>query len=257
MKVLFFSDTYLPNRDGVVSAMQGLAQEYARRGIETFIFSSGSRKDRKSNTDRRVRYFTSVPFLPYPQYKVALFPHGALAPAKKIRPDVIHSHALATMALGAAYCAQSMGVPSVATFHTKVTDATHYVSKNKLVSGALQEFGWAYFRWLLGRFDIVTAPSIETCKELESHGIKCVAAPNGVDTKRFSPAGAKASLGLDSGKAVKVLFVGRIVKEKNIGFLFEVAKRMEKNRQEALFVIAGKGPALGYFMEKAKAEGLA
>lgn len=251
MKILFFSDTYLPNRDGVVSAIQELRKEFGRLGHKTFIFAPGKAADQGEG----VRLFPSVPFFPYPQYKVAIFPHGTLAPARKIKPDVIHSHALATMAVSASMCAKRLGVPSIATFHTRVTDATHYVSKNPMISGALQTAGWAYLKWLFSRFDLVTVPSNHSKKELESHGINCIVVPNGIDTSRFSPKGAKAELQVPRG-VPKALFVGRIVSEKNIGFLFRIAMHMKAKSMPALFVIAGKGPALGQFKAQAQSQGL-
>ncbi len=252
MKILFFSDTYLPNRDGVVTAMLGLKAEFEKKGNEMHIFTSGSRKDKKSCTEKNVVFFASVPFLPYPQYKIALFPHIAQTIAKKIKPDMIHSHALATMAVAAGISAKNLDVPSVATFHTKITDATHYVSKNRILSNVLQSFGWAYFKWLFAMFDLVTVPSAHSKKELESHGIRCIVVPNGVDTDKFKPSEDKKTGELPKNKTdmiPRALFVGRIVKEKNIDFLVKVAQAMKKESNLALFVIAGKGPALEHYMK--------
>jgi glycosyltransferase involved in cell wall biosynthesis len=68
--------------------------------------------------------------------------------------------------------------------------------------------------------------------------------PNGVDTKRFKPNEdgevLKRRLGLVDKHVV--LFVGRLIPRKGLLFLFEAAKRVVKERDNAIFVIVGNGP---------------
>ena len=74
MKIAFFTDTYLPNRDGVVASITSFKEELEKRGHKVYVFTSGGRKERKENKNPDVFYYKSATFKPYPQYKVALFP---------------------------------------------------------------------------------------------------------------------------------------------------------------------------------------
>ena len=101
MRIAFFTDSYLPQWDGVVSTILGFRKELEREGHEVYIFAAGSRKDKEENKDPHVYYHASTPFKPYPEYRVALFPYLSERRVRKLGIDVIHTHGMATMGLAA------------------------------------------------------------------------------------------------------------------------------------------------------------
>lgn len=246
MRIAYFTDTYLPNVDGVVTSIVNSRNQLQARGHSVFVFCSGLRQDAATNKDPRVFYHLSTTFSPYPQYKVAIFPFFSVARARRLRIQVVHSHGLATMGLAAVGCARGMSIPAVATFHTLVTSATHYVSKNKLVAYFTSEALWQYLKWFFGLFDATIAPSRTAQRMLAEHGIKSVVIPNGIDPKKFAkphnPAAFRKRLGL-AGKRV-VLHFGRVAFEKNIDLLLQSALIVKENHPDCAFLIAGKGPDL-------------
>ena len=66
MRIGFFTDSYLPNIDGVVATLLGYKRELARRGHKAFVFTSGTRSDRELNRDPSVFYYDAIPFPAYP-----------------------------------------------------------------------------------------------------------------------------------------------------------------------------------------------
>ena len=74
MKIAYFTDTYLPNVDGVVTCLLAYRAELEKRGHEVYIFTPGSKRDKAENKDKKVYYFTSASFKPYPDYRISLFP---------------------------------------------------------------------------------------------------------------------------------------------------------------------------------------
>ena len=128
MRIAFFTDTYLPNKDGVVSSIVSTRLALEAMGHEVYIFASGSRKDKKENKDPRVHYFASTAFRPYPDYKIALFPFLASGKLRRYGIDVIHTHGIATMGLASLQASVRNGLPVIGTFHTMLPDATHYLS---------------------------------------------------------------------------------------------------------------------------------
>ena len=102
VNVGFFTDTYLPNIDGVVTSMLNYRGELEKRGHKVFVFSSGDRKARMENEDKRVFFFRSAKFPLYPQYKIALFPYSSASEiAKEKKLDLVDCQALASMGLAA------------------------------------------------------------------------------------------------------------------------------------------------------------
>jgi len=246
MRIAYYSDTYLPNVDGVVTSVVNSREQLQKRGHRVFVFASGSRADAAANADPDVFYYRSTTFSPYPQYKVAIFPFLSQLRAKKLGVQIVHSHGLATMGLAAAGCAKRLGCPSVATFHTLVTSATHYVSKNQLIAQFTSNALWRYLRWLFSQFDETIAPSATAQRMLAEHGIKSIAIPNGIDPKKFSrprnPEEFRKKFGLE-GKRV-VLHFGRVAFEKNIDLLLQSSLAIRENHPDCAFLIAGKGPDL-------------
>jgi glycosyltransferase involved in cell wall biosynthesis len=82
---------------------------------------------------------------------------------------------------------------------------------------------------------------------LESRGYersKMSLFPRGIDTELFAPraGAARERLGLD--EAMTLLYVGRVSKDKNVGFLADVYERVARCRTDVNLVVAGDGPCL-------------
>lgn len=258
MNIAFFSDTYLPNRDGVVVSMITMRGELEKLHHRIYIFCSGSRKAKRENKDKRVFYHTSVSFSPYPDYKLAVFPFFSSYKMRKLKIDVVHSHGMASMGLAAVSAAQNENLPSLATFHTMIPKAVHYISKREMVKKFMGSVAWKYLEWYYGLFDEVTCPSHHTRKILEEHGISSVVVPNGVDTKRFNPhinpAPFKETFNIKGRKVV--LHAGRLVLEKNVDLLIDSALLVKEEVPDVLFLVVGEGPAKEYYKERVRKEHL-
>ncbi|OIO21807.1 hypothetical protein AUJ17_01345 [Candidatus Micrarchaeota archaeon CG1_02_47_40] len=262
MKIAFFTDTYLPNKDGVVTSILSMCEFLEGKKNKVYVFSSGSECDRIENRDRNVFYYTSAKFAPYPDYKVALFPFFAPLKARKLGIGLVHSHAVATMGLAAVQTSKFLRVPSVATFHTLVTGATHYLGWGETAQGVGGRLIWKYLQAYYNCFDEVTCPSESTRRILAEHGIESVIVPSGVDVEKFSHSkkegeAVKKRLGI-SGKRV-ILYLGRVAKEKSLDVLIEAAGIIRSELPDSVFVVAGRGPALEYYegiVKKSNLEGM-
>ncbi|MCD6549099.1 glycosyltransferase [Candidatus Micrarchaeota archaeon] len=244
MRIAFFTDTYHPNVDGVVMMMDALRASIERLGHEVFIFAPGTGEDIRKNTDDHVYYFKGVKFPPYPSYKLALWPFSSLAMVKQLNIDVIHSHGVATTSLAALLAGKLYDIPTVATYHTKVTDAVHYVTGDPCIEQFLRRAIWAYLERMYSQYDLVTCPSKYIQRLLKAHGIESVVIPNGIDISRFRPTTVdKRIFGLDDESKV-ILHVGRIVKEKNLDIII---RSLPLIPSEYSLVIIGHGPAESYY----------
>jgi len=259
MKIAYFTDTYLPNVDGVVTCLLNYRKELEKKGHEVYIFTPGSKKDKAENKDKNVYYFTSTTFKPYPDYRVSLFPFpSAVKRVKEIMPEIVHSHGIATTGLAAINCAHALKVPAIASFHTMVPEATHYLTKNEGMQKLLEDVAWKYLRWYYGFFDTVLVPSKYVMEVLREKGItNTMILPSGIDLKAFGKADGEAvrkKHGL--GKKKVILHVGRLVMEKNLELLINEAHSIVNKQPNARFLIVGKGPSEEYYKNAVKMKGL-
>lgn len=259
MRVVFFTDSYLPNVDGVVASICTTRRELERRGHEVYIFSPGTRKQKDENKDPRVYYFTSTAFKPYPDYRLALI--NFFSPIKLVKDleiHIVHSHGIATTGLAAIQSAKKLNIPAVATFHTLAPEAMHYLVSQQQLKSVLQGVAWRYLQWYYSNFEKVLVPSAWAKKILAQHGIKnTVVQPSGIETAVFRNAdGEVARKIFKLGKRPTVLYLGRVALEKNLEMLINAAPSVLNILPKTLFVIAGKGPAERHYKELVAAKGL-
>ncbi|MEM3383124.1 MAG: glycosyltransferase [Nitrososphaerales archaeon] len=251
MKIAFFSDTYLPNRDGVVTSILTLRKALEERGHEVFIFCSGSRQAKERNLDDHVFYYTSIPFKPYPNYKIAIFPFFSRRKIERLGIQLIHSHGIATTGWVAIWIAMSLNLPVLTTFHTLIPEAVHYVTKSDRMKGLIKKIAWDYIIFYLKHSNAVIVPSNIIKSILISHGLKkeIHVIPTGIDVNKFNPQvnGGLIRKLLGVEDEYLVLYLGRIVKEKNLDVLIRAAPKVLKKLPNCKFMIAGVGPAKKYY----------
>lgn len=257
MRIAYYSDTYLPTMDGVVKSMIEFRKQLEAYDHEVYIFAPGSREAIQSNTDSKVFLYNSITFSPYPSYRLALNPWPSMEIVESKKIEIIHSQTMGPMGYGARDIAKKKKLPFIGSFHTLIPYATHYISKRKDVQDVAKGIAWKYLRWYYGSCDVTIVPS-NTIKELIEKerftNVKVV--ENGINLIPFQKSiPDRGMFNLNEGDTI-FLFVGRIVKEKNLEVLIKAAKKIVKEIPNAKFVIAGKGPEENYYKELVIKEGV-
>jgi 1,2-diacylglycerol 3-alpha-glucosyltransferase len=251
LRIAFFTDTFLPNVDGVVRSLTTSRAALEARGHDVFVLTSGSRRARKQNKDPRVFYFRSLPFPPYPQYSIALNPFKAISICRKKEVELIHCHGIASMGVSAIQTSRFLHAPLVGTFHTMIPYATMHVIRVKPVARLAARALWRGIRAFYKPFDLVTTPSRAIKRALAENGVddgKIIVVPNAVDARKFKPASARVReetrrrLGVDDDAKI-ILSAGRLSFEKNVDVLLRAFALLQKTNSETRFVITGDGPA--------------
>lgn len=261
LRIAFYSDTYLPAVDGVVTSMLNAKAELEKRGHEVFIFTSGDASSKKRYSNGRVFVMQGVKFRPYPQYKFAVFPYHAVFKAQSLKLDLIHAQTPFAMGFTALLTAKLLRYPIIGSFHTMVNSKAlqSYHPKNPRLKKFTTKYLWKYTKFFYRRCDATIAPSDIIGRMLKRYSIKNVqVVPNSIDLKRFNPRadGSKARKKLrirDNEKVV--LYLGRISREKNIDVLLRAAHELRK-RKGVRFVLGGAGPMLFAYQETARRLGL-
>ena len=260
LKIAFYSDTYLPAVDGVVTSMLNFKKELERRGHKVFIFAPGTIADKKKYERNDVFIHTGIKFKPYPQYSVALFPYHSILKLKRLGVDLIHAQTPFALGFNGLLASKIGGYPLVGSFHTMLNDSSVSVYLPKNFKSFYRKYMWKYAKFFYRRCDAVIAPSNSVKAMLERRKIKNVfTVPNGIDTKTFNtkvdPEKAIKAFGLDTSRKI-VLYVGRVSKEKSIDVLLKAMAKITKKREDVELVIGGTGPMLDRMKALAKRLGL-
>jgi len=256
MKIAWFTDTWLPTRDGVVTSLLSFKDEIEKRGNEIYLFVPG--KSDKDDFDNRIFYYRAKPFRKYPNYRVArirsLFGSRTKKLIGKMDIDIIHSHSPVLMGVHGVIASHYHSIPLVFTYHTFLGDSVYLLSSLPSIQHAARKLLRTWLKWYFRRCSGIIAPSRAArgeIKELTDGEIEII--PTGIDMERFAHGNGKKArdeIGVENGKII--LHVGRIVKEKNLDLMVEAAPLLLEKIPDAIFVIVGEGPHADELKQKVR-----
>ncbi len=246
MRVAYFAGTMKPGHDGVTRVLYRLVDTLTRSTVES-IFFSPIVPPRESQPIPMVKV-PSVVFPLHREYRLAVPGYASFArQLAAFRPDLIHINSPCTLGYAAVRFGANNGIPVVATYHTHFPSYARYY---KIKS--LEGMGWNYLRALYNECDRLYVPSQPVLHELVEHGIhNTYFLPHGVDTQAFHPRFRslpwRESIGA-VGKHV-ILFVGRLVWEKDLRVLAEAYRVISEQRRDVVFALVGDGPIKDELMQ--------
>lgn len=263
LNIAFYSDSYLPAVDGVVTSMLDFKRELEKRGHKVYIFASANRRDKKKYEADDVFLHTGLKFKPYPQYSVALFPYSSSLKLKKLDIDIIHAQTPFIMGFNGLLAAKFGRYPLVGTFHTMINSRSlsNYYPKNKSLRNFYAKYLWKYTKFFYRSCDTTIAPSDAVAAMLRKHEINNISVvPNGINTRLFNEKARggrlRKELGLGSRDKM-VLYVGRLSKEKKLDVLLKAMRVLARKNERVRLVVVGSGPALDEYRRTARRLGIA
>lgn len=257
MRIAYFTDTFLPQVNGVATALANQAKELGARGHKILIFTPKldnirRRKFKAKNVE--VVHLPTVPALLYPEFKLGIFGFPKVVQTLiKFKPDIIHLHTPLTVGLDAILAAKVFNKPLVGTIHIYFADS-NYIGwikdriKNKLAVKLVNKAAQGFPTFMFNQCDLLLAPSKMLIRELTGVGFKKNISylPNGItlgQTKIFSKK-AKDNIKKKYGLREKViLHFGRLSHEKNIDVLIKSFQALAKKHENISLLIIGDGPS--------------
>lgn len=226
--------------DGVARTFTRLAETLNHHHIDFRIVSPALPLEAEPWRGR----VTHVPWIPFPlyrYYRVGLPPVWKLEKMlNDFKPDLIHVSAPTPISIYGQNYAFRHKLPSVVGYHTHFVDYFPYYGFGWAVKA-----GWDYMKWFHNRSQMTFAPTPGAVLELVSRGFNDVQLwPRGIDRHRFSPSYRDEKWRTEHGlkKTPLLLFVGRLVAEKNLGELVEAAQILRKKGYKFKLGFAGDGP---------------
>ncbi|EMM70742.1 glycosyltransferase, group 1 family protein [Leptospira weilii str. 2006001855] len=272
MRVLYFSDTFLPKVDGVAISMKNFADLLAKRG-HTFAICCpkyGEEDFYHIGDSIRIERFRSGYLPSYPDIKVVLpSPTKIKRVIKEFEPDLVHIHTPGLLGLYGINATEKYGIPTIGTYHTLMSEQDMYLSFYRLLKldklflkvsksdkklkmkdlSKIEKFDKFNIRKkvilkisnnIYERCDLIISPSHLIEKQLREFGLKTKIAviSNGLDLTSF-----KGSI-KQLTSAPKLLHVGRISYEKNCDVILNAFKLIHDEIPDSTLTIIGDGPAL-------------
>ena len=237
MKIAFFTETFLPKVDGIVTRLTKTIDNLVQNGDEVVVFCpEGCPTEYKG---AKIIGVAAMPLPLYPELKLGL-PGPAVSDAlEDFKPDLIHVVNPAVLGLGGIWLARSNNIPLIASYHTHLPKYLEHYGM-----GMLEPLLWELLKAAHNQALLNLCTSTAMVEELESKGIKRTALwQRGVDTETFKPEFRNQKmrrklLGKYPDKNSLLIYVGRLSAEKQI----ERIKPVLEEIPDACLALVGDGP---------------
>ncbi len=243
LRVAIFSDTWLPQVNGVTRTLDRLLNAIVARGGEVRAYTT---TDPGAKPDPRIVRYRSRPFWAYPQLRVARPDRAwAIRELEQFKPTLVHAASQFGLGLSGRAASRELGVPLVTSYHTSLSAYAKFYHL-----GALATPGWAFLRWFHNSGRRTYAPTRAIEQELIGHGFHDTAIwSRGIDVGRFSPSFRSAALRRELGAdddTFLVAYIGRIALEKGLDTLVSAmhTAKARADGRKIQFALAGDGPWL-------------
>lgn len=240
MRIIQFSDSFLPIMDGVGTVAFQYARNMGLKGHEIYVVAPQADTGFRGKYPFEIVDYIGVPLLRLKSYKIGtpLLDVHCQNRLGHIHADIVHVHSPFIAGHAGLTYAHREGCAVVGTFHSKYYDDFLQVTG----SGALATLGAKYVANFYEKCDEVWAVTESSAETLRGYGcqkeIRVI--HNGTD---IQPADARAveaaerTYGLDG--APMLLYVGQMNWKKNLRCVLEACARLHRPYK---LLMAGQGP---------------
>ncbi len=242
LKIAHFTDTFY-EVNGVAKTLQMHVKMALKNNKQHTIFTCSPEPDTMG-----VVNFTPIGTFDLPEYPdlKLYYPPMLTMLQKCYEEDYTHIHSATPGPIGIAALniARILKKPICSTYHTALPQYVAQLTEDP----AMEELMWRYVLWYYNQMELVYVPSHAMGEELVKKGIpeeKIQFYPRGIDNMRFDPSKRNGFYAQRYGlkdDVLKLLYVGRVSKEKNVQLLEYVFRRVCEQRKGVQLVIIGEGP---------------
>ncbi|MEJ2667985.1 MAG: glycosyltransferase [Deinococcales bacterium] len=247
MRIVFFTETFLPKIDGVVTRLVRTLEQLQALGHQALIFAPHNPPE--SYAGQRVVRVPGVPFKPwYPELFLGL-PRPRLGrELDRFHPDIVHVLNPVVLGLWGTAIAKQRNLALLASYHT---DVTQYAEALRL--RFLTEPSRIFLRDVHNQAHVNLCTSVPMVNSARGLGIRRVRLwPKAVDTELYHPRKRSAAMRerLTDGHPEQPLmvYVGRLSFEKRLDWLYAPVTQLPGVR----LALVGSGPAEHVLRERFK-----
>ena len=252
------SDVYFPRINGVSTSIQTFRRELAKLGCRTLLVAPRYPQAFDDDGDvTRVDAWT----VPFDAEDRLMRPRRLKASCRALARqfDLIHIQTPFLAHRTGVKLARELGVKVIETYHTYFEEYFHHYMPF-VPRRAFRPIARAVSKAQCNAVDAVVSPSAPMADVLREYGVtaplKIIGTGLELDIFRSGDGSRFRSTHRIPPERPLVLHVGRVAFEKNIEFLIDVFVEVRRQVPDALFIVAGDGPALGSLRRRAEKQGL-
>lgn len=277
MNIAMFTDAYYPRINGVAISVKSYAEELSNLGHTVCIVCCNYEKPTESNNyskfyyDENTESDSRIKILRLPTFEVFFSDEDRSARLDQwhiikkemdnFKPDIVHINSEFIIGYFGLTYGRHRKVPIVYTFHTLWEDYVEgYI--HFMPTGSAKKIAKNMIRFYLKRADEIICPTQRIADVVRDYKIDRPTdiLPTGIPESITSYKKEYKQLFFNQlhkllpyiQKKHILLYVGRVVKEKNLDFLFPVLFTVKKVVPDTILMIVGGGPELEPLKEKAK-----
>lgn len=139
--------------------------------------------------------------------------------------------------------ANILKLPIIGTYHTAFPQYARYLTNDNMI----EDLTWKFILWYYDQMDQIYVSSQSSADELIDKGIrpeKIRIFPQGIDTESFHPSFRNGFFKerYNITEATKLLYVGRVSREKNLPVLVDAFKSLVATESDVHLIVVGEGP---------------
>lgn len=253
MRIAFFTDTFLPQLNGIATSLANQAKALGEEGHQVLIFTpklDNIKRGKFQAKNVTVVQLPTVPALVYTEFKFGVFGlPQVIKHLTKFKPDILHLQSTFTIGMDAVMAKKIFKKPLVGTVHVYFTDSDYLrFLKYELAVKIVDKVAIRYLNFLYSRCDLLLAPSKKLTDELKINGFKKPIhyLPNGLTLQKPNLLSERQKELLKKKYHLHkkvVLHSGRLSYEKNVDQLIKAFNMLLKNHQDLSLLMIGDGPA--------------
>ncbi|MEE0988227.1 MAG: RecX family transcriptional regulator [Kandleria vitulina] len=266
MNIAIFTDTYLPDLNGVATSSRILHDELVKHGHHVLVVTTELPSGSDYQDDALTVRIPGIDIKKLYGYRAStIYSFDGMKEIREFMPDVIHVQTEFGVGIFGRIVGEILNVPVCYTYHTMWTDYSHYLSRGvKPIDVVMKKIIEKISKIYGNSCAQLIVPSQKTADELSSYGIEknMNVIGTGLVLDHFSPQHRNEEIIQDIKKTYDlddhfvILFLGRIAQEKSIDVLIEAMEDIIKEREDALLLIVGGGPSLSTLKDLVKEKGL-
>lgn len=246
MRIVIISDVYFPRVNGVSTSIRTFRRELLALGHEVFLIAP----DYGDLTDDESWIIRVPSRVVYVDPEDRMMRYGAVLSLedrlRELKPDLLHIQTPFIAHYAGVKLAKRLQIPSVLTYHTYFEEYLFYY---------VRFLPRPFLRWVVRHLtrqqcrqvDSVVVPTQAFSNVLREYGVRSelYINPTGIDLKRFSHGDGKRFREENNISIERpvLIFVGRMVHEKNIDILLRVVAQVKKHVPDIMMLLVGEGPA--------------
>ena len=250
MRIGIFSDTYIPQINGVSTSIEMLRKGLEKKGHKVYIITVNPDNMKYIKEDRVLR-IPGIPIGIFDYRLTSIYPARAIKTIKNWNLDVIHSQTEFGVGTFARILAKQYNIPLVHTYHTMYEDYIHYITKgyfNRTGKKIVEHLTLFYCDTTATELIVPTKKTYDLFKEKYKVKRNVHIVPTGIEVEKYSQKYSddvinelKEKIGIKKD-AINLIFVGRLGLEKSVDFLINNHKNIVKKHPNCNLIIIGDGP---------------